>query len=157
MLHDPHKIPEPILVASGLTYIIPCYLAFQNNRTYDASTYLFLTFTTVGFHGTRNEIFALDCIAILNFLARHLYLFKKVSYTAQAIYVASVIYSLTTYFVGQQYKTMSFDPDWNIQMFYHSLMHLTTSYSSYVFMYELTNPLEITLNSIKLRKRDRCE
>ena len=132
MLHDPHTIPEPVLVVSGLTYIFPFYIAYNNNRFYDASTYLFLTFTTVGFHSTRNEIlFMLDCIAILNFLFRNYCLSLKCSKTSQNVFLASVAYSLTSYFLGKYYSIMSFDPNWNTQMFYHSLMHLFTAYSSY--------------------------
>jgi hypothetical protein len=133
MLHDPHQIPEPILVVSGLTYLIPFYTAYKKGAEYDAYTCLFLTFTTIGFHGTRSEaLFALDCIAIVNFLARYSYLAKnsRVAY----IYYCSVVYSLFSYFVGQHYKIMSFDPDWNTQMMYHSLMHLSTAYSAYLLL-----------------------
>jgi hypothetical protein len=132
MLHDPHKIPEPILVLSGLTYLFPFYVAFTNERWYDASTYIFLTFTTVGFHSTRNEtLFMLDCVAIINFLVRNYYLSLASSKLSQTVFVISVMYSLISYFIGKRYTIMSFHPDWNTQMMYHSLMHLTTSYSSY--------------------------
>lgn len=134
-LHDPHKTPEPILVLSGLTYLVPAWVALQKDRTYDFVTYTFLTFTTTGFHSTRSEtLFTLDCLAILNFLGRSMYLSTEVDSYARSIYAFSVIYSLTSYFVGQRYKIMSFHPDWNTQMAYHSLMHLSTAYSAYVLM-----------------------
>ena len=134
-LHDPHKTPEPILVLSGLTYLVPAWAALQKDRTYDFVTYTFLTFTTTGFHSTRSEtLFTLDCLAILNFLGRSMYLSTEVDSYARSIYAFSVIYSLTSYFVGQRYKIMSFHPDWNTQMAYHSLMHLSTAYSAYVLM-----------------------
>ena len=140
MLHDPHKIPEPILVLSGLTYLCPLYIAIQNKMAYDASTYLFLTFTTVGFHSTRDEsLFILDCWAILNFLLRNYYLSLQCSNLSQRIFLISVIYSFTSYFLGKQYRIMSFHPDWNTQMCYHSLMHISTSYSSYMIMKELSS------------------
>jgi hypothetical protein len=140
MLHDPHKIPEPILVVSGLTYLFPFYIAISNERVYDASTYIFLTFTTVGFHSTRNEVFfILDCAAILNFLLRTYYLSLKCSNISKTIYLTSVLYSLTSYFIGKYYNIMSFHPDWNTQMMYHSLMHVSTSYSSYVIIKEITD------------------
>lgn len=139
MLHDPHTIPEPVLVLSGLTYLFPFYLALSSRRLYDASTYIFLTFTTVGFHSTRNEIlFILDCGAILNFLVRVYYLSLKCSNISQNMFLASVIYSFISYFLGKYYSIMSFHPDWNTQMMYHSIMHLSTSYSSYKIMKELT-------------------
>ena len=138
MLHDPHKIPEPILVISGITYLFPFYVAFYNNKLYDAATYLFLTFTTVGFHSTRNEtLFLLDCCAIINFLLRTYYLSLYSSNISQIIFLSSVIYSLISYFIGKYYRIMSFNPDWNTQMFYHSLMHLSTSYSSYIIIKEI--------------------
>jgi len=139
MLHDPHTRPEPILVVSGLTYLIPFSVALMNTRTYDAYTYMFLTFTTVGFHGTRMEgFFLLDCVAILNFLARNVYLSLQASQYSRAILFSSILYSLTSYFVGKYYKRMSFDPDWNTQMFYHSFMHLSTAYSSYLIINEIS-------------------
>ena len=135
MLHDPQKIPEPILVISGLTYLLPFYMAIHHKRTYDATTYLFLTFTTVGFHSTRSEtLFSLDCIAILNFLIRNYYLSRQTHSRTQAVFFLSVIYSLVSYFVGKYYSIMSFDPNWNTQMFFHSIMHLSTSYASFVIM-----------------------
>ena len=117
MLHDPHKISEPILVISGLTYLFPFYVAMSNRRLYDASTYIFLTFTTVGFHSTRDErFFILDCVAILNFLLRTYYLSLNCTNTSKTLFIASVIYSFTSYFLGKYYNIMSFHPDWNTQM-----------------------------------------
>jgi hypothetical protein len=140
MLHDPHKIPEPILVVSGLTYLFPFFIAISNKKIYDASTYIFLTFTTVGFHSTRNEtLFILDCVAILNFLLRTYYISLQCSNTSKNIFLMSVIYSFTSYFLGKYYNIMSFHPNWNTQMIYHSFMHLSTSYSSYIIIKELTS------------------
>ena len=140
MLHDPHKIPEPILVVSGLTYLFPFYIAITNNKIYDASTYMFLTFTTVGFHSTRNEIlFILDCFAILNFLLRTSYISLECSNISKTVFLLSVIYSSISYFLGKYYTIMSFHPNWNTQMIYHSFMHLSTAYSSYIIIKEITN------------------
>lgn len=140
MLHDPHKIPEPVLVVSGLSYLFPFYIAVSKKRKYDAFTYLFLTFTTVGFHSTRNEtLFILDCCAIINFLLRTyiISLEQRVSSNSKIIFILSVLYSFISYFLGKYYNIMSFHPDWNTQMIYHSLMHLSTSYSSYLIISEL--------------------
>lgn len=150
LLHDPHIIPEPILVVSGLTYLVPFYSALQSGRKGDAYSYLFLTFTTVGFHSTRNEVFfALDCIAIMNFLLRSSYtsMLPGVSRQTQSIYLLSVVYSLVSYFVGKYYTILSFNPDWNTQMMYHSCMHLTTAYSSYLLQSELLVNTELLRNT----------
>jgi len=135
LLHDPHMIPEPILVVSGLLYLFPAYYALLQKRTYSLATFSFLTFTTVGFHGTRSEIlFALDCVAILNFLVHNFYLSLASSRAAALMFIVSVIYSTSSYFIGQRYTILSFHPDWNTQMFYHSLMHVSTAYSSYALL-----------------------
>lgn len=127
LLHDPHMIPEPILVVSGLSYLIPTWAACSRRRWYDAWTFLALTCTTVGFHGTRSETwFFLDCLAILNFMS-----LSAVRYRSWLHYMA-IVYSLISYFVGQRFSIMSFHPDWNTQMFFHSLMHLSTAASAYL-------------------------
>ena len=132
MLHDSHKTPEPILVASGLTYLIPTYTAYYSGNTNMAFACGFLTFTTVAFHGTRQEhFFVLDCFAIVYFLGVNFRSALASGNYALAVFSFSTAYSLTSYFAGMQYKRMSFDPDWNTQMFYHSLMHLSTAYSAY--------------------------
>jgi uncharacterized protein with ParB-like and HNH nuclease domain len=137
MLHDPHKKTEPILVISGLAYLFPFYMAINKQKYYDAVIFLFLTFTTVGFHSTRNEYFyALDCCAIVIFFMRTFYLSLNTSSQCKYIYFMSIFYCFVSYFIGKQYSLMSFHPDWNTQMFYHSMMHVFTSYSSYVIMRE---------------------
>lgn len=128
-------IPEPILVVSGLLYLIPAYYALLQKRAYSLATFSFLTFTTVGFHGTCSEtLFLLDCVAILNFLAHNFYLSLASSRAAALMFIASVVYSTSSYFIGQRYTILSFHPDWNTQMFYHSLMHVSTAYSSYALL-----------------------
>ena len=113
-------------------------MALQKERGYDATTYLCLTLTTVGFHSTRYEtLFALDCLAILNFLYRSYILSLQCSSFCKRVYLLSVTYSMVSYFVGRQYSILSFHPDWNTQMLFHSFMHLSTSYSSYVIMKEV--------------------
>ena len=140
MLHDLHKIPQPVLAITGLTYLFPFYLAVRNNRVYDASTYIFLTFTTLGFHGTRNEIvFVLDCFAILNFLLRTSYLALKSSKETQCFFYLSLVYAFTSYIVGKYYKIMSFHPDWNTQIAYHSIIHISSSYTAYIIMKEIAD------------------
>ena len=136
-LHDPHTTPEPWLVLSGLAYLAPMVSALYQRRSYDACTYMCITCTTVGFHGTRHELwFALDCGAIVGFLMRSGYVLwaTPVPTDIRLLYAFAVLYSFTSYFVGQRYKIMSFHPNWNIQMAYHALMHLSTAYTSYLIM-----------------------
>ena len=135
IFHDPHMIPEPILVISGLSYLIPMCAAFSRKRWYDAGIFLALTCTTVGFLGTRSETwFFLDCLAILQFLGRGILLSRKTDSFTFYSYWAAILYSLVSYFVGQQFSIMSFHPDWNTQMFFHSIMHLSSALSAYMVL-----------------------
>jgi len=137
MLHDPHKIPEPILVLSGTTYLIPAFMAYRVAAPYHMWSYLFLTATTMGFHWTRDDtLFLLDCLAILNYIGCSVVDSYRSPLYASRIFGAALAYSLTSYFIGQQFRIMSFHPDWNTQMAYHALMHLSTAYSAVVFMRE---------------------
>ena len=137
MLHEPHTIPEPILVLSGLSYAVPASLAYRQGRPYSVATNLYLLATTVGFHGTRQEwIFLLDCTAILNFLWCSYGLSHQAKSNARILFAASTAYSLLSYFLGWRYQMLSFDPDWNTQMFFHAWIHISTSYSMYKLLEE---------------------
>ena len=137
MLHDPHTIPEPVLVLSGLSYAVPACLAYRQGRPYSLATNLYLLATTVGFHGTRQEwIFLLDCTAIVNFLWHSYTLAQEARTNARILFAASTAYSLLSYCVGWRYQMLSFHPDWNTQMFFHAWMHISTSYSMYKLLEE---------------------
>ena len=132
-LHDDHKNAEPVLVISGLLYLLVALCARKKQEYRMMYSCLFLTFTTVGFHGTREEyMFVLDCFAIA------WYLFElAIRSKGYSVWIsqASVFYSLTSYFIGQHYGKMSFDSDWNTQMIYHSLMHASTAFAGIVTLH----------------------
>ena len=128
-------IPEPVLVFSGLSYLIPAYYAAQAGLPYSLASTLFLTFTTVGFHGTRQDwLFQLDLLAILNFNVAAIYNISKVGPAAVLVWFVAVSYSILSYFGGQKYSVLSFDPNWNIQMFFHSFIHFSTCYVAYIVL-----------------------
>lgn len=134
-LHDSHTIPEPILVLSGLTFIFPAYTAYTQQKYYFSGSLAFLSFTTVGYHGTRNEtLFILDLIAITNYILTGGVVTYYKTPREQIPYILSIVYCIISYFVGRQYKLFSFDPDWNTQMFFHSLMHLFPSYTAIKYL-----------------------
>lgn len=129
---DDHKIPEPVLVLSGLTYLIPAYYAYTAGFTYTYLPTLFLTFTTVGFHGTRQQwLFELDIVAILLYNASLFHNVYRAGYPAALLWYMSMSYSLLSYFGGQHFQIASFDPDWNTQMAFHALIHVSTAYVQY--------------------------
>lgn len=131
-LRDTHTIPEPFLVFSGLSYLIPAYVAAKAGLSYSLASTLFLTFTTIGFHGTRQDwLFQLDLLAILNFNIIAIYNIYKVGPAAVLLWCVAVPYSILSYFGGQRYGVLSFDPNWHIQMFFHSFIHFSTAYVAY--------------------------
>ena len=86
----------------------------------------------------RETLFILDLWAITNFLLRNYYLSLYCSNISRNLFIWSVSYSFISYFLGKYYNIFSFHPDWNTQMVYHSFMHLSTSYSSYLIIKELS-------------------
>jgi len=143
-LRDDHLIPEPVLVLSGLSYLIPAYIAYSARFDYSLFTTLFVTFTTVGFHGTRQEwLFQLDLVAILNYNIFALYNIYKVGPAAALIWSVGFPYSILSYFGGQRYLVLAFDPSWNIQMIFHSFIHFITSYFAYYCLTQRTLQLRV--------------
>jgi hypothetical protein len=115
--------------------MFPAYTAYMQEEYYLTVTLLFLTTTTVLFHGTRWEyFFYLDLIAILNFIGYVAYL--SCWMTPRQLHAAwfPVVFGIYTYFIGQHYKLFSWDPDWNTQMFWHGFMHIFSAYSFIVFL-----------------------
>ncbi len=134
-LHDPHQFSEPYLVLTGLSYMFPAYRAYMQEEYYLTVTLLFLTSTTVLFHGTRWEyFFYLDVLAIINFIGYGAFLSCWMTPRQFHATWFPVVFGTYTYFVGQQYKLFSWDPDWNTQMFWHGLMHIFSAYSSIVYL-----------------------
>lgn len=131
-LRETHMTPTPFLVFSGLSYLIPAYAAAEAGLPYSLASTLFLTATTVGFHGTRQDwLFQLDLLAILNYNICAIYNIYKVGPAAVLIWYVAVSYSVLSYFGGQRYNVLSFDPNWHIQMFFHSFIHFSTAYGAY--------------------------
>lgn len=127
-----HMIPEPYLVITGMTYLLPTILAYEKNLWYCMGSSLFVTLTTMCFHWFRSEVsFMFDAIAIVNYIMCGIYNSYLTDYYAAGILFCSLTYSAIVYFVGQQYNMLAFDPDWNTQMFFHGLIHLSTAYSAW--------------------------
>ena len=127
-----HMIPEPFLVMTGMSYLMPALLAWNKGFYYSMGSNLFLCATTMSFHWFRYQwLFELDVIAIINYNICALYNIYYAGLPAVGVWGLSVGYSLYSYFVGQQLNILSWDPDWNTQMFFHGLIHLSTAYTAW--------------------------
>jgi hypothetical protein len=115
----------PLLCLTGLSYLLPMYVAYANGHYWTSGASLFLALTSVGFHWThREDILSVDRLAILQYVACSLYEARGWS----AVLVAcSIVYGLVSYFVGQQYSIMCFDPNPNVQSLFHAMIHLSTA------------------------------
>jgi hypothetical protein len=130
-LYDPHQHAEPFLVLTGLTFLIPAYYAMLQEHVYLMCSYVLLCSTTILFHSTRHPIFfCIDAVAIMNHIIGGAFIVYHQSNRERAAIIFTTTYSFITYFVGQQYKIFSFDPDWNIKMFFHGLMHVFSAYAA---------------------------
>lgn len=127
-----HMISAPYLVITGMTYLLPAWLAWEKGFYYSMISSIVLATTTMSFHWFRHQwLFELDVVAILNYNMCSLYNIYHAGPSAVGIWALAVGYSLYSYFVGQQLSILSWDPDWNTQMFFHGLMHLSTAYSAW--------------------------
>ena len=70
-------------------------------------------------------------LAILLYNASLLHNVYRAGYPAALLWYMSMSYSLLSYFGGQRFQVASFDPDWNTQMAFHALIHLSTAYVQY--------------------------
>jgi len=140
-----HMIPEPYLVITGMTYLMPAWLAWKSGFYYSLASNVFLCATTMSFHWFRSQwLFELDVAAVLNYVA---YCSLNAYYagpSAMGVWVFSTSYGVYSYFVGQQLSILSWDPDWNTQMFFHGLIHLSSAYGAW---YVLTKHNELLLAS----------
>jgi len=135
LLHDEHTHPEPYLVLTGLLLLFPAAKAYYLNELYVSGSLAFLSFTTVGFHGTRNEyFFILDLVAITNYIIGGAISVHHKTSREMLVFYVCLIYSIVSYFVGRQYKVYAFDPDWNTQMFWHVLIHVFSTYAAFVYL-----------------------
>ena len=140
-----HMIPEPYLVITGMSYLLPAWLAWKSGFYYSLATCLFLCATTMSFHWFRAQwLFELDVVAVLNYVLCCSFNAYYAGPSAMGVWVFSGSYGLYSYFVGQQLSILSWDPDWNTQMFFHGLIHLSTAYG---FWYALTKRNELLLTS----------
>ena len=125
-------IPEPYLVITGMSYLLPAWLAWEKGFYYSMGSNIGLAMTTMAFHWFRYQwLFELDVLAILNYNMCCFYNIYHAGPSAAGIWFLSVGYSLYSYFVGQQLSILSWDPDWTTQMFFHGLMHLSTAYTTW--------------------------
>lgn len=128
-----HMIPEPFLVITGMSYLLPAWLAWRSGFTYSAISNLALCATTMGFHWFRTQqFFELDVLAILNYNLCAAYNLPRAGWPAAGVWGLATGYSVYSYFVGQQLGILSWDPDWNTQMIFHGLIHLSTAYTSWI-------------------------
>jgi hypothetical protein len=140
-----HTTPEPYLVITGMTYLMPAWLAWKTGFYYSMVTNLALCATTMSFHWFRTQwLFELDVLAIWNYVLCTLFNAYYGGPSSLGMWGFAVGYSLYSYFVGQQLSILSWHPDWNTQIFFHGLIHMSTAYSCW---YVLTKRNELLLTS----------
>ena len=124
--------PAPYLVITGMSYLMPAWLAWKYGFYYSFATCLFLCGTTMTFHWFRTQwIFSLDQLAIWNYTFCSLLNAYQGGPSALGMWAFSVGYSLYSYFVGRYLSILCWDPDWATQMFFHGLIHMVTAYGAW--------------------------
>jgi hypothetical protein len=120
-----NRSPSPFLCLTGLSYLLPAYIAYTRGHYWTSGASVFLASTSVGFHWThREDILAVDRLAILQYFACAIYESRGWSAVCTSM---SVVYCLVAYFLGQQCSTMCFDPNPSVQSLFHAMIHLSTA------------------------------
>ena len=139
-MRDPHTTPEPLLVLTGMLYLIPAWIGWESGFHPSALSSLFLAFTSMSFHWFRTDwLFYLDVIAIFIYSLFGLHSSYKAGVASNALYVFVIGYAVFVYIVGQQYSILAFDPEWNTQQFFHGLIHV---FCCYAFVHSYQKRLE---------------
>lgn len=138
--HYENKTPAPYLVMTGLSYLFPAMVAYSNGFIWETFSLFFVTGTTMAFHWFRDDtLFVIDVVAILNLFTCALYNASLVGVGPATPFIGSILYCFYSYFLGQQFKTLAWDPDWTTQMIFHGFIHISTAYGAYKMLITRTH------------------
>jgi len=121
---------HPILRFTGSLYIVPGYLSIVKGYPYHASSCFLLALTSIINHTVSNQtLLIIDQAAMMNYLICSFYIGFAYNVSAKTIGLGalSVIYSAYIYILGKKYGTMAWSEYVLERIFYHSIMHMSTS------------------------------
>ena len=124
--------PNPYLVASSLTFIIPTTLAAYNQQWLHYSILLNLMLMSSLYHATKNiTLFYLDQVACFALTASTIRL--SLINNHYTVPITTIGYTIGTYYGGYMYNTFIWSPDKSVATFYHVIMHIVINFAvSYV-------------------------
>jgi len=105
--------------------LLPGYIAYTRGHYWTSGASVLLSLTSVAFHWTKNQnVLIVDRLAILQYFACSIYESRGWSAVCTSM---SVAYCLLSYFMGQQYSIMAFDPNPTVRTLFHAMIHLSTA------------------------------
>jgi hypothetical protein len=129
--------PEPdlVLALTSLCYMYPMILSFEKQEYYLCMTFMLLTVTSVLYHSTHFEFFLiLDLIAVGNYFVYGLVCMPYMPLNELVVCLFPYCYITISFFVGKRLQIFCFDPNRNIQVISHGLIHLFSCYSPIFYL-----------------------
>jgi hypothetical protein len=125
--NDPE--PDLVLALTSLCYMYPMIVSFEKEEFYLCMTFMFITVTSVLYHSTHFEFFLmLDLIAVGHYFLCSVCYLPYMSLSELIVSFFPYCYIIISFFVGKRLQIFCFDPDRNIQVISHGLIHLFTCY-----------------------------
>jgi hypothetical protein len=118
--------PNPYLVATSITFVIPTTLAAYKQVWSQYVACLLIIIVSSLYHSTKNEIlFWLDQVVCIALTINSIKLALK--HKLYAIPATGITYILTMYYGGYVTKTLIWSPDLTVATISHMSMHIVTN------------------------------
>jgi len=136
--------PSPYLVITGMTYLLPAWLAYEKGFHYSLVSSLCLTATTMLYHWFHYDyLLVLDTLAVANYCVCSLYNIYHAGPAAVGVWGLSVGYTAYVYFIGNHLSILAWDPHWPTRMFFHGLIHFSTAYTAWYCFTHRQSPIPL--------------
>jgi hypothetical protein len=128
--------PNPLLLTSALSYILPIYVAQQLDKILFARTMQAILLSSLWYHSTYSRpAFVVDQISIVLGELVGLYTTYNTSNIGLLLWFFTNVYVGFLYTYGKRTRTLAFDPDMYSQSWFHASIHITTALAFTVILY----------------------
>jgi hypothetical protein len=131
--NDPE--PDLVLALTSLFYMYPMIVSFEKQEYYLCMTFMLITVTSILYHSTHFEFFLIiDLIAVGNYFVCSVSCLPYMSLNELVVSLFAYCYITISFIVGKRLQIFCFDPNRNIQVFCHGLIHFFTCYPSIFYL-----------------------
>lgn len=128
--------PNPLLLTSALSFMLPIYVAQQLDNALFARTIQAILLSSLWYHSSYSRpAFVADQISIVLGELVGLYTAYNTSNIGLLLCFFTNIYVGFLYTYGKRTRTLAFDPDMFSQSWFHASIHITTALAFTVILY----------------------